>query len=354
MTPGLFPTLVIFLANTKLFQFQNPGIVLFVFLVVDITLSIFLENIRYGFFQKYSISERKFFSKNLLKFFYLVRNDEVFPLKEVWKHYGNEEQAAIKFWIMLNIEKSGGLIKILDIFDSYKRHVEQSYEKYKNLTEELEKIPQIKSIIENEYLNPTLTSGDGWVILSLLQEEAKSFVWEEYFLFYQSSYNTILSCLFAFVLNYIHPLLSYGVWSESKTWLELLRMCFYRPVAMAVLFMLFVFYCALLYKANFISNISKEEEKKQKEEKRKKECLRHYYMRVTIFCTMLAFFVFFFPVARMSIDNGIFWLINIIGLVLMLFSIRFANMWGLAVSRLSRKAFLYSLINTKKSKGKTL
>ncbi len=192
-----------------------------------------------------------------------------------------------------------------------------------------------------------MTSGDKWVILSLLQEEAKSLVWEEYFLFYQCSYNTMLSCLFAFMLNYIHPFLSYEVWSGGKTWLGLLRICFYRPGTKAVLFIfvLFVLYCVLLHNFYLISNKSKEEEKE------KKERIKNYCMRATIFCATVVFFVFFFPMARMSRDNGIFWLINIIGLVLMRFSGRFANMWGLATSRLSRKAILYSLIKVKKSNG---
>jgi len=86
MAPGLLPTLVIFSANIKLFQSQNSGIAIFALLVVDIILSIFLENIRFGFLQKFSINERNFFSKNLSKFFSLVKNDEVVTLNASWKH----------------------------------------------------------------------------------------------------------------------------------------------------------------------------------------------------------------------------------------------------------------------------
>jgi hypothetical protein len=339
ITPGLFPTLVIFLANTNLFRFQNPGIVIFVFLVVDIILSIFLENIRFSFFQKFSINKRKFFSKNLYKFFSLVKSDEIFTLNEAWEHYENEEQAAIKLWIISNIEKSGGLIKILGNFDSYRRYVVQACKKYENLKEELEKIPQIKATVENGYLRPTLTTGDRWVILGLLQEEAKSFVWEEYFLFYQSSYNTMLSCLFAFMLNYVCLFLSYKVWSESKNLTELLKICFYRPTAMTVLGMLLVFCCVLLFfNSRLISDKNKDKE----------GCFKDLVLRVTIFYFIVAFFVIFFPIVKMSTYKGIFYLISILSLTLMLLSYRFVNYWGLAVSRLARKSILYSHINVNK------
>ncbi len=108
MVPGLLPALVILSASANKLQSVGLGTVVFIFFALDIFLSILLENIRFSFFQNLSLVENRFFSKNLLKFFSLVKNNEVFPLSEVWRDYRNKEQAAIKLWLIANIEKSGG------------------------------------------------------------------------------------------------------------------------------------------------------------------------------------------------------------------------------------------------------
>jgi len=236
----------------------------------------------------------------------------------------------MRVWIISNINKSGGLNKILSNFYSYSGYVEE------------DSISKMKSLIEEEYLKSNLTKGDKWTMLSLIEEEMKNFIWEEYFLFYQSSFNTFLSCLFAFVLNYIRPLLNYDVWSENKTWLGLLKICLYRPTAnIFLLIVLFVFGYVLLYDLCRTSFKNKEGEKKEKDIK------KEYGMRIVILYVTVAFLVFFFPMVRMSMHEKTFWLTSIITLILMLFSYRFADMWGLAVSRVSRKAILYNLISKK-------
>jgi hypothetical protein len=324
VVPGLLPAFLILSANANKVQSVPPGILLFIFFALDIFLSIFLENIRFSFFQRFTIVGNQLFSRNLFKFFSLVKNEEVFPLRESWKKYQDREQAIMRLWIISNVNKSGGLNKILSNFDSYSKYVKKH------------SISKMKSLIEEEYLKSNLTKGDKWAMLSLIEEEMKNFIWEEYFLFYQSSFNTFLSCLFAFILNYIRPLLNYDVWIENKTWLGLLEICL-RPSAMIFLFILFVFCCVLLYNSRRTSVKNKEGKKKEKE----------YRMRIVILCVTVAFLVFFFPMIRISVHEKTFWLTSVITLILMLFSYRFADMWGLAVSRVSRKAILYNLISKK-------
>lgn len=334
LLPGLLPSCVIFFANRE--SLNEPSIGIFVFLLISIFISVFLENLRMGVFQKFPINERKFFGKEMLKYFSLVKHDEVFPVLDSWKNYNEKQKAAVRLWILSNIEKAGGLEKILDPFDKWKEYinqisgVENAWKKG-----EIKRLDKMKSIIrENEFLKPTLTTGNRWVILNLIAHKTQSFIFDEYFLFYQSAYNTMLSCFLLFILNYIYPFLNYKIWINNQI-VDLGKIYFNAnrlTVAVAgIILICFFNIIILIFHYRRISS------------KKDREKFEDLEVRVGIFFFTAFFLMLFFPSV-----NAIYYIrsiiINIAILLFFFLLYRFANYWGLAISRLARKSILYRQI----------
>ncbi|PKP61561.1 hypothetical protein CVT91_02790 [Candidatus Atribacteria bacterium HGW-Atribacteria-1] len=330
LLPGLLPSCVIFFANRE--SLKEPIIGIFVFLLITIFISIFLENLRMGVFQKFRINERKFFRKEMLKYFSLIKHDEVFPVLNSWKDYNEKQKAAVRLWILSNIEKAGGLEKILDPFDKWKEYISQNSE-VENAwkKDEIKRLDKMKSIIrENEFLKPTLTSGNWWVILNLIAHKTQSFIFDEYFLFYQSAYNTILSCFLLFILNYIYPFLNYKIWINAQ--IVNLGKIYFHPNRLNVVIasiILICFFNIIILFPHYRRILSKKDREKFEDLK----------VRVGIFFFTAFFLILFFP-SENAMDHR-FIIINIVILPFFFLLYRFTNCWGLAVSRLTRKSILY-------------
>jgi len=184
LLPGILPTLILLWGKLDYLNSKiGLGNLFFLFLFVSIVVGFFIESIRFSS-ETIEIDILPATIVNCLKRVFFnerVKKEHNETRKDKSNFYKEEELKAIRFWIMYYYMKKK---------DSYCKVLKDK--------------PDLFEFIEKEYLHSNISvTSDKWIILSLLKGEAGRFLWEEYFIYYQASYNHMLSMLLSFVIYLI-------------------------------------------------------------------------------------------------------------------------------------------------------
>ena len=183
LLPGVLPTLILLWGKLDYLNSKiGFGNLFFLFLFFSMIIGLLLEFSRFSS-ETIEIDLLPSTIVGFLKRIFLNKKAKRKSKKTRKKEsdtYKEEEAKAIKFWITYYyMKKKDGFEKAL-----------------KNN-------PRLMKFIDREYSEPKVSvTSDKWIVLSLLQGEARRFLWEEYFIYYQASYNHMLSMLLSFVLYF--------------------------------------------------------------------------------------------------------------------------------------------------------
>jgi len=213
LVPGILPTLFFLWPHIDYFYTKiGPGNLFFLVLFISIVVGLFIEFIRFSS-EEIEIDILPAIIVNCLKRIFLKkglknRNNET-P-RDKLNSYEEKEAKAIEFWIMYYYNKKKCSFK-------------------KTLGDK----PNLLKFIEKEYLNPNISvASDKWIILSLLKGETRRFLWEEYFIYYQASYNHMLSMLLSFVI-YLIIYFPRKIMTVSS-FLDILKLIFFPLISIAL------------------------------------------------------------------------------------------------------------------------
>jgi hypothetical protein len=102
----------------------------------------------------------------------LKRDNYLDPKMTALTHYAKDEQEVIRAWVAL-----------------------KATEDFKLQT------AQLSAAARKELLEPTVSAGDKWALLSVIDKDSLKFLLDEYFTFYELSFNVMLSLLLTLVYN---------------------------------------------------------------------------------------------------------------------------------------------------------
>lgn len=179
LLPGFIPTLLFFGIMTSRIKpkiFDNAGSVITVYILSSIVLGIMIDLMRHKF-------ERIFinwFNLTWIRYILALMISKIrkhpigyLPLKRSFQNYNEKEKESIKLWLSLQLEK------------------------HKELNEKIKG----NVILEKEYNNPTITSGDRWALLNILEKDSLRFMMEEYFSYYEFSFNCMVAIILTEMIN---------------------------------------------------------------------------------------------------------------------------------------------------------
>jgi hypothetical protein len=179
LLPGFIPTLLFLIVmgeEIKAKIFETSGFVITVYILSSIVIGIVMDLLRHKF-------ERIFINWiNLtwLKYIFALMLSKIrkhpvgfLPLNQSYQNYDKKEKESIKLWLSLQLEK------------------------HKELNEKIIG----NTILEKEYKSPTITSGDRWALINILEKDSLRFMTEEYFLYYEFSFNCLLAMIFTEMIN---------------------------------------------------------------------------------------------------------------------------------------------------------
>jgi len=179
LLPGFFPTLLFFYivsGAVKQKIFGTAGDMITIYIISSIALGIIIDLLRHRFEGVFV----KWLNLTWLKYIFALIISKIkkcpvrfLPLKESYKNYDDKKKEVIKLWLSLRLEKN----------------------------KELNKKIKGNAILEKEYNNPTITSGDRWALLNLLEKDALRFMMEEYFSYYEFSFNCMVAIILTEVVN---------------------------------------------------------------------------------------------------------------------------------------------------------
>lgn len=171
LLPGFLPTLLFF---STIRRWLDPDIlgdktnIFILYVLSSISAGIVIAHLKRIFIKPFlnwcNLYWIKYWFRRLLSRFNSAAQD-IITLKEAHRRYEQKLTEAVKLWLKVRLTAN----------------------------------PKIKAEIENnpilkkEYLNPTITSGDWWALLSLREKHSLQFYLEEYFSFYEFSSNFLVS-----------------------------------------------------------------------------------------------------------------------------------------------------------------
>ena len=112
-------------------------------------------------------------------------------LKQQNADYEEKVRETIRFWIVNQIDK-------------------------KNLTNKI----QTNEVIKKEYYETLITSGDRWALINILENDTTNFMIQDYFTYYQFSFNSFISLILTTILSCF--LYSFGLINSQTFWWTLL------------------------------------------------------------------------------------------------------------------------------------
>jgi len=179
LLPGFIPALLFFTVMSEALKqrlFGIPGDVITVYFLSSISLGIVIDLMRHRF-------ERIFINwLNLTWIRYMFaliiskirkRPSNFLPLKKSYQNYDKKEKKVVKLWLSLQLEKH---------------------------TELAQKI-EGNNTLQKEYYNLTITSGDRWALLNILEKDSLKFMMEEYFSYYEFSFNFMVAIILTEIIN---------------------------------------------------------------------------------------------------------------------------------------------------------
>ena len=175
LLPGFIPTLLFF-SIVKINVIGNTGSITTVYILSSIMLGIMIDLVRHRieniFVNWLNLTWIKYvFVRMICK----IRKRPVgyLPLKRIFRNYDEKEKQSIKLWLSLQLEKH----------------------------EDLNKKIEGNVILEKEYKNPTITSGDRWALLNILAKDNLKWMVEEYFSYYEFSFNCMMALILTEMIN---------------------------------------------------------------------------------------------------------------------------------------------------------
>lgn len=179
LLPGFIPTSLFFIVKSESIRqkiFGTAGDIIPVYILSSIMLGILIDLMRHKF-------EGIFINwLNLTWLKYLVafmiskirrRHISYLPLRKSYKDYNNKERETIKLWLSVQLEKHN------EVKDKIKDN----------------------SKLKKECYNPTITSGDRWALLNILEKDSLRFMMEEYFSYYEFSFNCMVAIILMAMIN---------------------------------------------------------------------------------------------------------------------------------------------------------
>ncbi|MCF8057242.1 MAG: hypothetical protein K9K37_11475 [Desulfocapsa sp.] len=195
LLPGFIPTLLFFSVMMSQIEpkiFETTGGVITVYILSSIVLGIVIDLMRHKF-EKIFIN---WLNLTWLRYIFALIISKIkkhpvgyLPLKRSFQNYNEKEKESIKLWLSLQLEK------------------------HKEVNEKI----KANVILEREYNNPTITSGDRWAILNILEKDSLRFMMEEYFSYYEFSFNCMVSITLTELIN-LYFLIS-GQLTNTSFWI---------------------------------------------------------------------------------------------------------------------------------------
>ena len=175
--PGFIPTSLFFYVterNTTTSEINYFTLYVLVSIAVGVFIDVFRHRFENYFVLYFGFTRaKKIFQRIVKKIF--KKEIKVIDVKEASQAYEEREKEIIKLWIANQLDKNKAIA---------------------------EKIKGNK-ILESEYINPSITSGDRWALLNIISAETMDFFLREYFIYYQFCFNCLIGFLIAFILNIV-------------------------------------------------------------------------------------------------------------------------------------------------------
>jgi len=179
LLPGFFPTMFFFVVMRDVIRqdlLGTTGEFITVYILISIALGITIDIMRHKF-EKIFINWVNFTWIKYLFYLFVSKIKKkptrYFPLKRSYQNYDEKEKTSIKLWLSLQLKKH----------DEINEHIKSN------------------PILEKEYIKPTITSGDRWALLNILERDSMRFMMEEYFSYYEFSFNSMLTIILAEIIN---------------------------------------------------------------------------------------------------------------------------------------------------------
>ncbi len=185
LLPGLFPTLFLmffFMPNsqrildisyiTSNINISNITIFFICSVIIGIIIDLLRPKVEKIYIKYLNISSIVFI---IIKVFSAFTKHKVkfLTLKQKFDYYDRKEKEVIKLWMSIQLFKHKDYIH--------------------NWIKE-------NDILKKEFYNPTITSGDRWALINIIEKDSLEFLMQEYFSFYQFSFNLMVSIVISLVI----------------------------------------------------------------------------------------------------------------------------------------------------------
>lgn len=175
LLPGFIPTLLFFsIIKPKIFE--TTGGVITLYILSSIMLGIMIDLMRH----KFETIFINWLNLTWIRYIFALVVSKIgkhpvgyLPLKRSFQNYNEKEKESIKLWLSLQLEK------------------------HKRLNEKIKG----NVILEKEYNNPTITSGDKWALLNIMEKDSLRWTMEEYFSYYEFSFNCMVTIILTEIIN---------------------------------------------------------------------------------------------------------------------------------------------------------
>ena len=97
----------------------------------------------------------------------LRRKNNIWSLRTLFNRYDNKQKEALKLWLKIKLAKNPDILKEIGS----------------------------NGLLKKEFLDPTITSGDWWALLNIREKVGLSFYMQEYFVFYEFSFNFMIALI---------------------------------------------------------------------------------------------------------------------------------------------------------------
>jgi uncharacterized membrane protein YciS (DUF1049 family) len=174
LLPGLISTVIVFVVWFNYLTHElnlDATLVISIYLFIGLIAGIILDSVRHRFDKHYIA----YFNSSWFRYWIdngLSRVTKTWkvhqPLKVLYEYYDMKEREAVRLWLDLRLDKAG------------------------KLAEKIRDNP----VLEKEFYRTTITIGDKWALLHVIDKDAAEFFLNEYFSYYEFSFNCLVASVF--------------------------------------------------------------------------------------------------------------------------------------------------------------
>ncbi len=176
--PGFIPTIFLIFVLKREESIDLTALDITLYIIGSIFIGIFIDFFRHRiekpFINYFGFTKLRMLIGKCYKFVF-CKEYRVINLKKEYLAYDEKDKEVIRLWIQTRLDKNTSVIKKIEKSD----------------------------ILNKEYHAGTITVGDRWVLLNILQPNSVDFFMKEYHSFYQFSFNCLIAFLITWILSII-------------------------------------------------------------------------------------------------------------------------------------------------------